>query len=130
MRPLAGRVAVGVAVGAGSAALGAGVAGSALLVHRAGVPWGLLLAVAASALGGLALAAVGAGRAGVLGYAVGWCGVVLLVLAGSPEGDYLVGGDLLGWSFLLLACGSVFAATVLGIVLTGRSTNDGQGRRT
>lgn len=121
-------------VGLGSPVLGAGVAGSALLVHRAGVPWGLLLAVVASALGALALAAVGAGLAGVLGYAVGWCGVVLLVLAGRPEGDYLVGGDLLGWGFLLLACGGVFAATVLGIVLTGHSAHDrahdGRGRRT
>ncbi len=117
-------------VGLGSAVLGAGVAGSALLVHRVGVPWGLLLAVATSALGGLALAAVGAGRAGVLGYAVGWCGVVLLILAGRPEGDYLVGGDVLGWGFLLLACGGVFAATVLGIVVTGRSAHDGRGRRT
>lgn len=116
------------AVGLSSTVLGAGVAGLALLVHRAAVPWGLLLAVAASGAGGLAL--VAAGRAGVLGYAAGWCVVVLLVLAGRPEGDYLVGGDLLGWGFLLLACGGVFAATVLGIVRTARSTDDGRGRRT
>ena len=108
--------------------LGAAVAGLALLVHRSGVPWGLLLAVAASGAGGLALVAVR--RDGVLGYAVGWFGAALLVLAGRPEGDYLVGGDLLGWGFLLLGCGAVLGVTVVGIVRTGRSTLDGRGGRT
>lgn len=112
MRPLV--------AGVGSAALGAGVAGLALLVHRlaaAGVPWGLLLAVAASAAGGLALGSAGAGRAGAIGYAAGWCGTVLVALAGRPEGDYIVGGDRFGWGFLLLAFGAVVVVTVLGLAV-------------
>ncbi len=117
------------AVGVAAALLGCGVALLALSVHRAGgagLPWGLALAVAASTAGSLGLRAASSGQAAVVGYGAGWCAAVLLVLGGRPEGDYVIGGDLLGWGFLILACGGVVLVTVVGALhgghgRTGRS---------
>ncbi len=114
------------AVGVAAALLGSAVALLALSVHRAGgagLPWGLGLAVAASTAGSLGVRAASPGPAAVFGYGAGWCAAVLLALGGRPEGDYVIGGDLLGWGFLVLACGGVVLVTVVG-ALTG-----GPGRR-
>jgi uncharacterized protein DUF6113 len=105
------------AVGAFAAAVGVLVGGVLVallsgLVSRAVwrwngllVPWGLALAVAASAAA--VVLARSMGRA--LGFvaATGWAGGLLLLLAGRPEGDFLVASDWLGNAFLFLATGAV-----------------------
>lgn len=89
----------------------AGLAG--VVVSRQGVdafgvrlPYGLVLAVVATALlfreGGIAL-----GRPGALAAIVGWAILVVAALWPKPEGDIVVGGDLLGAGFVLLG---MFAA--------------------
>lgn len=112
------RVVAGAGVTTSAVLLGAGVGVLALLVHRleaAGVPWGLALAVLASAGGSVGLRGVGAGRAGSAGYGIGWCAVVLAALAGRPEGDFVLAGDALGWCFLGVGGGSVVISTGLGL---------------
>lgn len=69
------------------------------------VPWGLVLGVASSA--GAVVLARGVSRAAGFAAAAGWVVGLLLLLAGRPEGDYVVAGDGLGEAFLLLATGSV-----------------------
>lgn len=113
-------------------ALGAGVGLLALAVHREGgasVPWGLVLACAASAAGSVGLQTLGAGPAVLTGYGAGWCLLVLTVLVGRPEGDYLVSGDARGWGFLLVASGSVLVATVVGVVTASARRPPGHGSR-
>ncbi len=99
---------VGLAAGVGVAVGSVVVAVLAALVARADfylsgqvVPWGLALAVAGS------VAAVVLARAGgrALGFAAagGWVIGVGLLLAGRPEGDFVVASDWLGDTFLLLA---------------------------
>ncbi len=102
------------------ALLGAVVAVLVLLTHRdeidvlgVRVPAGLVLAVVASAMPSLALRIL-AGSAAVAGYGAGWALVVLLAITGRPEGDYLVAGDWLGWTFLGLASLAVVVVTVRG----------------
>lgn len=72
------------------------------------VPWGLLLAVAASA------AAVVLARrlTRALGFAAagGWILGLGALLSGRPEGDYVIASDLLGIAFMVLATVSVLAA--------------------
>jgi len=97
--------------------LGAAVGLFAVLVHREGgptVPWGVVLACAASAAGSIGLRALGAGPGVLVGYGAGWCALVLTVLYGRPEGDYLLGGDARGWVFLTVGAGSVVVATIIG----------------
>lgn len=76
------------------------------------LPWGLVLAVAASTLvvlaartwlDGLAFVAAGA-----------WIVVTGLVLSGRPEGDYLFAQDGLGLGYLGLATVGVMGAAALG----------------
>ena len=100
--------------------LGAAVAVLVLLTHRDAVevlgvrvPAGLVLAVVASVLPSLALRIL-VGGAGVGGYGGGWALVVLLAIGGRPEGDYVVAGDWLGWTFLVLASFAVVVVTVRG----------------
>jgi len=100
--------------------LGAAVAVLVLITHRGEVevlgvrlPAGLVLAVVSSVLPSLVLRGL-AGAAGVAGYGAGWCLVVLYASGGRPEGDYLVAGDWLGWTFLALATLGVVIATVRG----------------
>ena len=102
------------------ALLGAVVAVLVLLTHRdevelfgLRVPAGLVLAVVASVLTSLALRSL-AGSAAVAGYGVGWCLVVLVAINGRSEGDYLVAGDWLGWTFLALCTLGVVVVTVRG----------------
>lgn len=91
--------------------LGALVGLTAVLVHRSLFPLGLLVAVATSfAVSWWLLRSRRPRTAG--SYAVGWLAVLVLLVAGRPEGDYVVAGDMRG--YLLLAAG--FAMIVVGIV--------------
>ena len=112
----------GWAAGPVAALLGAAVATLALLAHRDAarigdvlLPWGLVLAVVASVLPSLALVALAAGRAAVGGYGAGWCLVVLGLVSGRQEGDYVVAGDARGWGFLVVASVAVVAVTLRGL---------------
>jgi hypothetical protein len=99
--------------------VGAVVAVLALGVHRdggSGRPWGLLLAVAGSAAASVVLSAASNSRGVVLGYGLGWGAVVLVALAGRPEGDYLVAADALGWGFVVAGCGTVVVVTAVGLL--------------
>jgi hypothetical protein len=97
---------------AGALLLGAVVGVGAVAVHRwvvLGVPAGLLLAVAASLLTAGHLRRGPAPRSAAA-YCLGWVAVVGLALAGRPEGDYAVAGDvpgyaLMGTGFVLVAFG-------------------------
>ena len=113
-----------VAVAAGL--LGAAVAVMALVTHRHAVrvadvlvPWGLALAVLGSVLPSLALHSLGAGRLAVGAYGGGWCLVVLMLLDGRDEGDYLVAADTRGWGFLVVASLAVVAVTLRGLHVAG-----------
>lgn len=91
--------------------LGALVALTAVLVHRTLFPLGELLAVATSfAVPWWLLRSRHPRTAG--SYVVGWLAVLVVLVAGRPEGDYVVAGDVRG--YLLLAAG--FAMIVVGIV--------------
>lgn len=74
------------------------------------VPWGLALGVASSVSAVLLARRVNR----VLGFAAaaGWAGGLLLLLAGRPEGDYVVANDGLGNAFLFAATGAVILAAV------------------
>jgi hypothetical protein len=74
------------------------------------LPWGLLLAVGASA-GAVVLARC---RARALGFAAagGWIVGLGALMYGRPEGDYVIASDLLGKAFLVLATVSVLVAAV------------------
>jgi hypothetical protein len=69
------------------------------------VPWGLALAVAASAAAVVLARSLSRGMGFVA--AASWAGGLLLLLSGRPEGDYLVASDWLGNAFLFLATGAV-----------------------
>lgn len=106
------------------AATAVGVAGAALLIallaalvsravwrwHGQVLPWGLVLGVASSAAAVVLARRIGRG----VGFAAagGWVLGLGLLLAGRPEGDYVVASDGLGNAFLLLATGSVLVAAV------------------
>lgn len=105
--------------------LGAVVGVLAVLVHRSGtgpIPAGLALAVLASPAGAVGLWAAGAARAASTAYGLGWAVAVFWLLAGRPEGDYLVAGDTAGWVFLFGSAGAVTVATVLGGLVPRRRT--------
>ena len=91
--------------------LGAYVALIGAVVHRQrtvllGVdwPWGLVLALVATAA--VALAAGRVGRVGETWFALGWAGLILGQSL-SPSGSYLVAGDWLGWAYTLIGMGSL-----------------------
>ncbi len=112
----------GWAAGPVAALLGAAVATLALVAHRDALrvggmllPWGLVLAVVASVLPSLALVALASGRLAVAGYGAGWCLVVLVLVGGRQEGDYVVAGDARGWGFLVVASLAVVAVTLRGL---------------
>ncbi len=76
------------------------------------IPWGLVLGVAASAsivLFGRLLAR-GLGLAAAAGWIVG----TGLVLAGRPEGDYLLAQDGLGLGYLLVSVAAVISVASFG----------------
>lgn len=100
---------------AGVAALvGAATAVAAIAVHRSGPAW-LALAVTASLGAAWGLRSTGTPRLGAA-YCLGWLVVLGLALAGRPEGDYVLAGDVAGYT--LMATG--FALVVLGITSLGR----------
>ena len=91
-----------------------GVIGAVVHRHRTellGVhwPWGLVLALAATAA-----VALGAGRLGRMGetwFALGWA-VVILGQSLSPTGSFLLAADWLGWAYALVGIGSLGAIIV------------------
>ena len=73
------------------------------------------------ALPSLGLRAAGADRAAVAAYGAAWCVVVMLVLGGRSEGDYLVAADFRGWGFLLVAPLFVVIVTMRAVLGPGRT---------
>jgi hypothetical protein len=65
------------------------------------VPWGLTLGVAASA----SVVVIGRVDRRATGFAAaaGWIVGLMVLLAGRPEGDYVVASDWLGVAFLVVA---------------------------
>jgi len=101
----------------------------ALLTHRLGgntLPWGLVLAAAASVSISWALTVLDAGPMAVVAYGLGWGAVVVVALGGRPEGDYLVAADLLGWGLLIGVTSAVFVVTVLGVAVGTRRPHSRQ----
>jgi hypothetical protein len=98
------------------AALLAGVlvAAAAVAVHRVLLPLGLLLALAATLALAWRLLHSRFPRTAT-SYAVGWLGVLVLALAGRPEGDYVLASDVPG--YVLIGAGlALVAVAVLGVV--------------
>lgn len=113
-------------------ALGVVVAVAAVLAHRTAgevagveVPWGVVLAVLGSVAVSLGVGAVTQAAWPVAGYGIGWCAIVLLLLAGRPEGDYLVAGDGRGWGFLVGGSLSVVVVTLRGVLLAPTRVSPG-----
>jgi len=110
-----GRLAAGVVVGVVSIAVGTAAALVSRIEWRTDalvLPWGLVLAVAASGATVLLGRSVSRGT-GFLA-AAGWVvGAAILVL-GRPEGDYVIASDYLGYGFLLCATGVVVVTAGYG----------------
>jgi hypothetical protein len=103
---------------AGTLLLGALVSVACVVVHRTAVPFGLLLAVVTTFALVWFLDRRAAARA-VASYGLGWLAVLVLVVAGRPEGDYAVAQDLPG--YLLLATGlAVLLVTLVVLPLRHR----------
>lgn len=79
-------------------------------------PWGLALAVAATAV--VAWASAGLVRVGAAWFGLGWTLAIVLQQTVS-RGSYLVAGDLVGWSFLGLGLGAVALVVVRAPTLEG-----------
>lgn len=94
--------------------VGAATAVAAIAVHRAGPVW-LGLAVAVSLGVAWALRSTETPRLGAA-YCLGWLVVLGVALAGRPEGDYVLAGDVAGYVMM----GTGFALVVLGITSLGR----------
>jgi hypothetical protein len=97
--------------------LGATVGLGSVVVHRFGVleiPLGLLLGLATTFVVAWALRQYGVRRL-TCSYAAGWLVVFGFVLAGRPEGDYAVAGDLPG--YLMIA--AAFVLVVIGVLSLG-----------
>jgi hypothetical protein len=105
---------------AGAVLLGAVVALCSVAVHRillAGLPAGLLLAVAATVSMAWALRQSPA-RSLAVWYAAGWLLLLGAVVLGRPEGDYAVASDPLGYG--LLVTGLVVGVAGLSSLARGR----------
>jgi vacuolar-type H+-ATPase subunit I/STV1 len=96
------------------------------------VPYGLALAVA----GSMAVVVLGASVSRGFGLltAVGWIVGLVFVVNGTSGGSFVVAGDALGWSFLVLGTlvtlGTALWGPVLwGSTLFGKSTPPGGGSR-
>lgn len=108
--------------------LGATTCLAAVTVHHSDarqLPLGLLLGLAATFSVVWALWVSSFQRLAP-SYAVGWLIVFGLVLAGKPEGDFALAGDLSG--YLMIA--AAFAMTVVGIVSLTRRGSAPAVRRT
>ena len=89
----------------GAAVLGLAVALAAVDVHRigpSGLPWGLVLAAAASAATAWWLRGSRAPRTAA-SYGAGWLVLFTVVVIGRPEGDYALAADLRGYAMMVLA---------------------------
>lgn len=101
----------------GALLLGGVVGLAAVAVHRTGalgVPVGLVLAALASVLAAWRLRRGDAPRTAAT-YCLGWVLVLGAVLAGRPEGDYALTGDLRGYGLM----GVGFALVALGVASLG-----------
>lgn len=103
-----------------AAVVGAVTSLAALAVHRAGPPW-FLLAVVGS-LGVAWLLRSGDAPWTAAAYCAGWLLVFGIALAGRPEGDYVVAGDLRGYGLIVVA----FVLVVLGATSLGRRAVGGR----
>lgn len=102
-----------------AAAAGFVVAALASLVARIvwrtdviSIPWGLLLAVAGSA--SLVVLARSFSRSAGFAAVSGWVVGIFYALNPRPEGDYVIAGDALGISFLLLSLVAIMCAAAWG----------------
>jgi hypothetical protein len=115
---------------AGSVVLGAAVAVASVAVYRStalGVPFGLLLAVAAS-LGTAARLRWSRRPRLAASYAAGFLVVFGLVIAGRPEGDYAVASDVRGYTLMAASLAVlVLGVTALGAPRPGGSPGRGDG---
>ena len=101
----------------GALLLGGVVGLAAVAVHRTdalGAPVGLLAAASASVAAAWHLRRGDAPRTTAT-YCVGWVLVLGVVLAGRPEGDYALAGDV--WGYGLMGVGFVLVA--LGVASLG-----------
>jgi hypothetical protein len=100
----------------GSLLLGAAVALASVVVHRDAPPFGLVLSVVTT----LAVPWWLTGspwRGTAASYAVGWLATFAAAVAGRPEGDYAIAGDLEGYALMVTG----FVLILIGIVsLAGR----------
>jgi hypothetical protein len=90
---------------------------ASVTVHRALFPAGLLLALVTT-FGALWWLQRSPWSRTAASFAFGWLGVLGVVLAGRPEGDYLIAADLPGYA--LLAAGLVVVVVGLVAVASGR----------
>jgi hypothetical protein len=110
---------------AGAFLLGLVVGVAATAVHRStalDLPTGLLLAVVAS-LAGAWLLRTGAVPRSAAAYCLGWVLVVGLAIAGRPEGDYAVAGDLAGYA--LMGTGMVLVVVGVASLAAGGKADTG-----
>jgi hypothetical protein len=99
--------------------LGAAVALASVVVHRSDFPWGLLVALAATFAVPWRLLQSRWPRTAST-YVVGWLALFGFVVAGRPEGDYAIGGDLEGYT--LMGAGLVLVlVAVVGFTKEPRS---------
>lgn len=101
----------------GALLLGGVVALAAVAVHRVdvrGLPVGLVLAVAASVATAWQLRRSAVPRT-TAAYCLGWVAVVGVTLAGKPEGDFAVAGDVPGYTLMLTG----FLLVVIGVSALG-----------
>lgn len=87
--------------------VGAATAVAAVALHQKW--WGLALGLAATFA---TLAALPPGWSGRVAFAVGWTGLVTLVVPQRSEGDYLVPGNLAGYLLIGAALVVLLAALV------------------
>ena len=91
--------------------LGGAVALAAVVVHRTAFPSGLLLSVVTTFAVAWWLGRSAHPRTAA-SYAVGWLVVLGLVVAGRPEGDFALAGDLDGYTLL----GAGFVMVLVAVV--------------
>ena len=97
--------------------LGVLVALGAVVSHRSLFPLGLVLAVATSWAVPWRLLLSRWPRTAA-SYVAGWLALFAVVIAGRPEGDYAVAGDVAGYSLM----GAGFVLVVVGIVALAGSS--------
>ena len=105
--------------------LGATVGLLAVVVHRsdlAGVPLGLVIAPVATLVVAWSLWGSRSRRRAVY-YAVGWLIVFGVLVAGRPEGDFAVAGDLTG--YVLIGTALVLVVVAVASLVARGSDQDG-----